>query len=64
MNHNYCFSVEELKQMVMAIRNIEKALGTAIKRPSQSEKKNRKIPFPAVSCCRELYRTQGRVCAA
>lgn len=40
-DHAASLNPEELKQMVMAIRNIEKALGTAIKRPSQSEKKNR-----------------------
>jgi len=30
----------ELKAMVQAIRNIEKALGTGIKKPSPSESKN------------------------
>ncbi|MEI8132716.1 MAG: SAF domain-containing protein [Leptolinea sp.] len=34
---------DELKAMVRAIRNIEKALGNGIKRPSPSEAKNKTI---------------------
>lgn len=39
-DHKASLSPEELKQMVDAIRNIECALGTGIKEPSFSEKKN------------------------
>ena len=42
---DHCASLEpdELKAMVKAIRNIEKALGDGIKRPSKSELKNKPI---------------------
>ena len=40
-DHKASLNPEELKKMVMAIRNIEKAIsGTGIKAPSSSEKKN------------------------
>ena len=39
-DHKASLSPEELKQMVRAIRNIEKALGSGIKEPSASEGKN------------------------
>lgn len=39
-DHKASLEPEELKQMVQAIRNIEKALGDGKKEPSQSEKKN------------------------
>ncbi|MCT4593963.1 MAG: N-acetylneuraminate synthase [Anaeromicrobium sp.] len=42
-DHKASLSPGELKEMVQAIRNIERALGDGIKRPSKSELKNRDI---------------------
>lgn len=42
-DHKASLEPEELKAMVQAIRNIEKALGNGIKRPSPSETKNKAI---------------------
>jgi len=42
-DHKASLSLKELKTMVAAIRNIEKALGDGIKQPSRSEKKNIEI---------------------
>ncbi|HAR34643.1 MAG TPA: N-acetylneuraminate synthase [Desulfobacter sp.] len=39
-DHNASLLPEELAQMVRAVRNIELALGSGIKKPSRSEKKN------------------------
>ncbi len=39
-DHRASLEPEELKAMVLAIRNIEKAMGNGIKKPSQSETKN------------------------
>ena len=42
-DHKASLEPEELKAMVKAIRNIEKAMGDGIKRPSPSEEKNKAI---------------------
>jgi N,N'-diacetyllegionaminate synthase len=42
-DHKASLEPDELKAMVQAIRNLEKALGDGIKRPSPSEVKNRPI---------------------
>ena len=42
-DHRSSLEPEELKSMVDSIRNIEKALGNGIKKPSQSERKNKPI---------------------
>jgi N,N'-diacetyllegionaminate synthase len=42
-DHKASLEPEELKAMVQAIRNIKKALGNGIKRPSPSETKNKAI---------------------
>ncbi len=42
-DHKASLEPEELKQMVLSIRNIEMAMGTGLKRPSPSESKNRVI---------------------
>jgi len=39
-DHKASLSIEELKQMVKSIRNVEKALGDGVKQPSPSETKN------------------------
>lgn len=42
-DHRTSLEPNELKQMVLAIRNIDKALGDGIKKPSKSEKQNKPI---------------------
>lgn len=42
-DHKASLEPNELKQMVISIRNIEKALGSSIKQPSKSEIKNKNI---------------------
>jgi N,N'-diacetyllegionaminate synthase len=42
-DHKASLEPDELKAMVQAIRNIEKALGNGIKRPSPSEVKNKPV---------------------
>jgi N,N'-diacetyllegionaminate synthase len=42
-DHQASLEPDELKEMVVAIRNIEKAMGDGIKRPSSSEAKNKSI---------------------
>jgi N,N'-diacetyllegionaminate synthase len=42
-DHQASLEPDELKEMVIAIRNIEKAMGDGIKRPSPSEVKNKPI---------------------
>jgi len=42
-DHKASLEPHELKEMVKAIRNIEKALGNGIKKPSPSEMKNKPI---------------------
>jgi N,N'-diacetyllegionaminate synthase len=42
-DHKASLEPEELKSMVHAIRNIEKSLGTGIKKPSPSEMKNKPV---------------------
>ena len=39
-DHRFSIEPDELKRMVISIRNIEKSLGDSIKKPSQSELKN------------------------
>jgi len=42
-DHRASLEPDDLKSMIIAIRNIEKAMGTGIKRPSPSEAKNKLI---------------------
>ena len=42
-DHKASLEPDELRAMVRAIRNIEKALGNGIKKPSKSESKNKPI---------------------
>ena len=42
-DHKASLEPDELKQMVKSIRNIEKALGTGVKTPTDSERKNKPI---------------------
>lgn len=42
-DHKASLDPQELKQMVLSIRNIEKAMGDGIKRPNASEQKNAEV---------------------
>ncbi len=42
-DHRASLEPEELRQMVQAIRDIEKALGDGVKKPTPEEKENRKV---------------------
>lgn len=53
-DHKASLEPEELKQMVMAVRNIEKALGNGIKKPSKSEKKNIPIARKSIHLAHRL----------
>ena len=56
-DHAASLEPDELKSMVMAIRNIEKAMGDGIKQPSKSEKKN--ITIVRKSIVAKRYITKG-----
>lgn len=53
-DHKASLEPDELKQMVEAIRNIEKALGRAEKFPSDSEKKNIEIARKSIVAKRDI----------
>ncbi len=53
-DHKASLEPNELKQMVSAIRNIEKALGSGIKKPSQSELKNKPIVRKSLVAIKEI----------
>jgi N,N'-diacetyllegionaminate synthase len=53
-DHRASLEPEELKQMVRAIRNIEKALGDGVKRPSASELKNIAIARKSLVAARAI----------
>lgn len=53
-DHKASLEPDELKSMVRAIRNIEKALGDGIKHPSPSELKNRPIARKSIVAARDI----------
>ena len=53
-DHRASLEPDELKAMVRAIRNIEKAFGDGIKRPSLSEIKNREIARKSIVAARNI----------
>jgi N,N'-diacetyllegionaminate synthase len=53
-DHLASLEFEELKEMVSAIRNIEKALGDGIKRPSPSEAKNIQVVRKSIVAKKEI----------
>lgn len=55
-DHKASLEPHELKAMVHAIRNVEKALGNGIKKPSASETKNRHIVRKSIVAAREIKR--------
>lgn len=53
-DHKASLKPNELKQMVFAIRNIEKALGNGIKKPSNSELKNKPIARKSLIAIKDI----------
>ena len=53
-DHKASLEPHELKQFVSAIRNIEKAMGDGIKRPSPSERKNKPIARKSIVAARDI----------
>mgnify|MGYP000197510237 CR=1 FL=1 len=53
-DHRASLEPDELKQMVLSIRNIEKALGNGVKIPSRSEQKNIVIARKSIHIARRL----------
>jgi hypothetical protein len=53
-DHKASLEPHELKSMVLAIRNIEKAMGDGIKKPSSSELKNREIARKSIVAAGEF----------
>lgn len=66
-DHRASLEPDELKAMVQGIRNIEKALGDGIKRPSPSELKNKPIARKSLVAARPIkageYFTEGNLMA-
>jgi N,N'-diacetyllegionaminate synthase len=53
-DHRASLEPDELKAMVSAIRNIEKALGDGIKKPSPSELKNKPVARKSIVAARNI----------
>jgi len=53
-DHRASLESDELKSMVMAIRNIEKAMGNGIKKPSPSALKNKSIARKSIVAARNV----------
>ena len=53
-DHKASLEPDELKEMVRSIRNVEQALGDAVKRPSESEQKNIVIVRKSIHITRDL----------
>jgi len=53
-DHKASLEPDELKAMVLAIRNIEQALGDGIKRPSPSEAKNKAVARKSIVAARAI----------
>lgn len=58
-DHKASLEPDELKAMVHAIRNIEKALGTGIKKPSPSELKNKPIARKSIVAARNIRKGES-----
>jgi N,N'-diacetyllegionaminate synthase len=54
-DHKASLEPDELKQMVIAIRNVEMAMGSGIKRPSLSEKKNIIVARKSIVAARDIH---------
>ena len=55
-DHAASLEPNQFKEMVRCIRNIEKALGNGIKKPSASEKKNRIIARRSIVAQKQIYK--------
>jgi len=53
-DHKASLEPDELKKMVKAIRNVEKALGSGIKKPAQSELKVMKVARRSLVAARDI----------
>ena len=53
-DHKASLEPDELKDMVKAIRNIEKALGNSVKKPSNSELKNKSIARKSIVAKKDI----------
>ena len=58
-DHKASLDPTELKQMVSAIRNIEKAIGNGLKEPSSSELTNKAVARKSIVASREIK--QGEI---
>ena len=58
-DHKASLEQDELKAMVHAIRNIEKALGNGIKKPSPSELKNKPIARKSIVAARNIHKGES-----
>ncbi len=55
-DHKASLEPRELKTMVLAIRNVERALGSGVKKPSKSEAKNILIARQSIVAAKEIRR--------
>ena len=60
-DHRASIEPYELKAMVAAIRNIEKAMGNGIKKPSPSELKNKKIVRKSIVASRNIQKGEALI---
>jgi len=58
-DHKASLAPDELKAMVQAVRNIEKALGTGIKKPSPSELRNKPIARKSIVAATTIRRGES-----
>jgi len=58
-DHRASLEPDELKAMVSAIRNIEKAMGDGIKRPSPSELKNKPIACKSIVAAKDIRKGEA-----
>ena len=58
-DHKASLEPDELKAMVQAIRNVEKALGTGIKKPSPSEFKNKSVARKSIVAARSIRKGEA-----
>tara|TARA_B110000444_G_C18762931_1_gene558519 strand:+ start:270 stop:1274 length:1005 start_codon:yes stop_codon:yes gene_type:complete len=57
-DHNASLEPDELKRMIKSIRNIEQAMGSKVKKPSSSEKKNIPIARKSIVASRSIKKSE------
>jgi len=57
-DHKASLEPQELKEMVTSIRNVEKSLGSGIKKPSESEKKNIAIARKSIVATQKIKKEE------